>query len=94
MFPKNNWRTKSPLAPLGCGRVELAVARLTRHFLRHLFARRSGESGIDIPTLARWLGHSDGGMLALKIYGHLRREHSQSMAAKVAFGTNNALSNT
>jgi hypothetical protein len=25
-------------------------------------------------------------MLALKIYGHLRREHSQSMAAKVTFG--------
>jgi len=44
------------------------------------------ESGIDIPTVARWLGHSDGGMLALKIYGHLRREHSQNMAAKVTFG--------
>jgi hypothetical protein len=25
-------------------------------------------------------------MLALKIYGHLRREHSQSMAAKVTVG--------
>jgi integrase len=66
-------------------------ARLTHHSLRHLFATRCVESGIDIPTVARWLGHSDGGMLALKIYGHLRREHSQSMAAKVTFGTNNAL---
>lgn len=59
---------------------------LTHHSLRHLFATRCVESGIDIPTVARWLGHNDGGMLALKIYGHLRREHSQNMAAKVKFG--------
>ena len=63
----------------------VGCARLTHHSLRHLFATRCVESGIDIPTVARWLGHSDGGMLALKIYGHLRREHSQSMAAKVTF---------
>jgi integrase len=66
----------------------VGCSRLTHHSLRHLFATRCVESGIDIPTVARWLGHSDGGMLALKIYGHLRREHSQSMAAKVTFGTN------
>jgi integrase len=71
-----------------CGIV--GCARLTHHSLRHLFATRCVESGIDIPTVARWLGHSDGGMLALKIYGHLSREHSQSMAAKVIFGINNA----
>jgi integrase len=65
----------------------VGCARLTHHSLRHLFATRCVESGIDIPTVARWLGHSDGGMLALKIYGHLRREHSQSMAAKVTFGS-------
>ena len=68
----------------------VGCARLTHHSLRHLFATRCVESGIDIPTVARWLGHSDGGMLALKIYGHLRREHSQSMAAKVTFGISNA----
>jgi integrase len=64
----------------------VGCTRLTHHSLRHLFATRCVESGIDIPTVARWLGHSDGGMLALKIYGHLRREHSQNMAAKVTFG--------
>lgn len=64
----------------------VGCARLTHHSLRHLFATRCVESGIDIPTVARWLGHSDGGMLALKIYGHLRREHSQAMASKVTFG--------
>jgi hypothetical protein len=24
------------------------------------------ESGIDIPTVSRWLGHQDGGVLAMK----------------------------
>ena len=64
----------------------VGCARLTHHSLRHLFATRCVETGIDIPTVARWLGHSDGGMLALKIYGHLRREHSQAMAQRVTFG--------
>jgi hypothetical protein len=41
---------------------------------------------VDIPTVSRWLGHVDGGALAMKVYGHLRRAHSQDMAAKVTFG--------
>jgi integrase len=59
--------------------------RITHHDLRHLFATRCIESGVDIPTVSRWLGHKDGGALAMKTYGHLRDEHSQAMAAKVAF---------
>jgi integrase len=65
--------------------AKLGVHRLTRHDLRHLFATRCIESGVDIPTVSRWLGHSDGGALAMKTYGHLRDEHSQAMAAKVIF---------
>jgi integrase len=59
------------------------VTRFTHHDLRHLFATRCIESGVDIPTLSRWLGHKDGGALAMKTYGHLRDQHSQAMAAKV-----------
>ena len=44
------------------------------------------ESGVDIPTVSKWLGHSDGGALAMRTYGHLRREHSAAMAQKVTFG--------
>jgi integrase len=61
------------------------VPPLTHHGLRHLFATRCIESGVDIPTVSRWLGHSDGGALALKTYGHLRDEHSATQAAKVRF---------
>jgi integrase len=66
-----------------CQKVE--IHRLTRHDLRHLFATRCIESGVDIPTVSRWLGHKDGGALAMRVYGHLRDEHSQAQAAKVSF---------
>lgn len=63
----------------------LEVDRITHHDLRHFFATTCIESGIDIPTVSRWLGHKDGGALAMRVYGHLRDQHSQSMAQKVAF---------
>ena len=63
----------------------LGIARFTHHDLRHLFATRCIESGVDIPTVCRWLGHKDGGALAMKTYGHLRDQHSANMAQKVVF---------
>jgi len=50
----------------------LSIPRFTHHDLRHLFATRCIESGVDVPTVSRWLGHKDGGALAMKVYGHLR----------------------
>lgn len=64
---------------------ETRMMRITHHDLRHLFATRCIESGVDIPTVSRWLGHKDGGALAMKVYGHLRNQHSQEMAQKVKF---------
>lgn len=64
---------------------KIGMERITHHDLRHLFATRCIESGVDIPTVSRWLGHKDGGALAMKTYGHLRDQHSQTMAAKVSF---------
>jgi integrase len=65
--------------------MELGIARLTHHDLRHLFTTRCLEMGIDVPTVSRWLCHLDGGALLMKTYGHLRDEHSRAMAAKVTF---------
>ena len=64
---------------------KLGVARFTHHDLRHLFATLCIESGVDIPTVSRWLGHKDGGALAMRVYGHLRDQHSVAMAQKVTF---------
>lgn len=64
---------------------EVGIARLTHHDFRHLFATRCIESGVDIPTVSRWLGHKDGGALCMKVYGHLLDQHSREMARKVCF---------
>jgi len=63
----------------------LGLAKINHHDLRHLFATLCIESGVDIPTVSRWLGHKDGGALAMKVYGHLRDQHSAAMAEKVSF---------
>lgn len=63
----------------------LGLSKLTPHDLRHLFITRCIESGVDVKTIATWVGHQDGGALILKTYAHLRNEHSVAMAAKVKF---------
>jgi hypothetical protein len=73
---------------------KLGLFHLTHHDLRHLFATRCIESGVDIPTVAKWLGHKDGGVLAMQTYGHLRDKHSANMAEKVIFGESATLNAT
>lgn len=68
-----------------CQRIGIPL--ITHHDLRHLFATRCIESGVDIPTVSRWLGHKDGGALAMRVYGHLRDQHSTEMAKKVTFSS-------
>lgn len=63
----------------------VGIPRITHHDLRDLFATSCIESGVDIPTVSRWLGHKDGGALLMKVYGHLRDEHSTAAAQKVSF---------
>jgi integrase len=65
---------------------KIGMKRITHHDLRHLFATICIESGVDIPTVSRWLGHKDGGALCMKTYGHLRQEHSVAQARRVSFG--------
>ncbi len=64
---------------------KLGLPQFTHHDFRHFFATTCIESGVDIPTVSRWLGHKDGGALAMKRYGHLRQEHSFAMIKRVSF---------
>lgn len=57
------------------------------HDLRHHFISYSVMSGIDFMTIARWVGHKDGGVLIGRTYGHLADDHRKRMAQKLAFGT-------
>jgi integrase len=66
-----------------CKRLEIDHMRV--YDLRHLFATRCIESGVDFATVGKWLGHSDGGSLAARVYGHVRDEHGLQLAKKVKF---------
>lgn len=66
-----------------CFRLELP--KLWHHALRHYFITVCIESGVDIPTIAGWVGHTDGGALLMKTYSHVRNEHSMRQAQRVTF---------
>ncbi len=62
---------------------EIGIAKLTPHDLRHYYATRCIHSGVDIPTVSKWLGHKDGGTLLLKTYSHFTDAHSREKAGQV-----------
>lgn len=64
---------------------KLGFPHFTHHTMRHFFATTCIESGVDVPTVSRWLGHKDGGALAMRVYGHLRQEHSFEQIKRVQF---------
>ncbi len=63
----------------------VGMVHITQYDLRHLFATRCIESGVDIPVVAKWLGHKDKGALLMRTYNHVRDRHSQQSAKKVTF---------
>ena len=61
------------------------LQRFGFHDCRHHFISFAVMSGIDYMTIARWVGHKDGGVLIGKVYGHLSNEHAQAQAEKLNF---------
>lgn len=78
-------KINSPKKAMMAAADKLGIKRLTRHDLRHWFTTKCIESGVDVGVLAKWRGDADKGEMLLKIYNQVREEHSQAMAAKVAF---------
>ena len=64
---------------------KLGIQRFTTHALRHLFGTACLEAGVDVRTVAGWLGHKDNGALLLKVYSHVRQQHEAEMIRKVRF---------
>ena len=60
------------------------MARLRVHDLRHIFATRCIEAGVDIPAIASWLDHKDGSLLAAKTDRNILGKHSETQIKKVA----------
>jgi integrase len=74
---------QDPGKALGTACVKASIPHMRVHDLRHWFATYSIECGVDIPTVSKWLGHKDGGVLAMKTYGHIRDEHSLASIKKL-----------
>lgn len=55
------------------------------HDCRHTFISFCVMSGIDYMTIARWVGHKDGGVLIGKVYGHLADGHAAAAGERVSF---------
>ena len=55
------------------------------HDMRHHFASICVMSRVPFRQIAEWLGHSDGGVLVGKVYGHLDPDFGQGAARNVAF---------
>jgi integrase len=66
-------------------RKKAGLAWVGFHDLRHFFASQCVMAGIDFMTIAVWLGHSDGGILVGKVYGHLVDTHKKAAARKLRF---------
>lgn len=58
------------------------------HALRHTFATRAIESGMDLETLRKIMGHAD--TKTLMKYTHVSEEHVRRSANKVKFGVTKA----
>ena len=54
------------------------LQRFGFHDCRHHFISYAVMSAIDYMTIARWVGHKDGGVLIGKVFGHLSNEHAQA----------------
>ena len=70
---------------LNAARKKAGLQWIGFHDLRHFFASQCVMAGIDFMTIAAWLGHSDGGILVGKVYGHLADTHKAAAAQKLRF---------
>jgi integrase len=57
----------------------------SHHDMRHFFITEALQRGVDCGTLAKWVGHKDGGALILRTYQHIHSAHSRAMAQRMDF---------
>jgi integrase len=81
----NDVHAKTFRESMGMVRNAANLSMFGFHDLRHFFASFCVMSGVDLMTVAAWLGHRDGGILIGKIYGHLLDEHRRDAARLIDF---------
>ena len=80
---KSVWTLSSPRIALSNACKALGLRHMRVHDLRHWFTSHCIERGIDVVTLAAWLGHKDGGKTLLATYAHHQKLHSLASAERV-----------
>lgn len=80
VFPRAD-RPRGDALSTACQKLGLPHQRT--YDLRHQFATMAIASGVDVPTVSRWLGHKDGGALVMRTYVHPDQSHSVESAKKV-----------
>lgn len=78
-------RAKTFVETMRMVRTEAGLPKFGFHDCRHHFISMGVMSGIDFMTIARWVGHQDGGILIGRVYGHLSNEHAQRQANRMVF---------
>lgn len=90
---KNIKRTDKRIFPVSAEWVQKCFKKLTVglkfkhiviHSLRHTFATRCLEAGVNIKVLSSWLGHKTYKMTT-DLYAHVQDEYSKSEAEKINF---------
>lgn len=73
VLTKDNGSPLSPRALDAAWHEAMSAAGISGyklHDMRHTAASRLLSAGIPLMDVATWLGHADGGVLALRVYGH------------------------
>ena len=95
--PDSDWLFPSPqrgerdshaltfMESLRLARLAAEMPSFGFHDCRHFFISFAVMSGVDYMTIARWVGHKDGGVLIGKVYGHLSNEHARAQAQRLNF---------
>jgi integrase len=75
--------TRSLRSGIRALRAHVGIRNLGFHDFRHLFISKCVMAGLDYMTIAKWVGHRDGGVLIGKVYGHLNEAHKAAMAQRL-----------
>ncbi len=82
---KNDRHAKTFRETLHIARTGAKLEWVGFHDFRHYFASQCVMAGIDFMTIAKWMGHQDGGILVGKVYGHINDKHQRDAADKLKF---------
>jgi integrase len=80
-----NLRAKTFRETLILARKKAMMPFFGFHHCRHFFISYAVMCGMNFMTIARFVGHADGGILIGKVYGHLSNEFAKLQAQRLTF---------